>query len=517
MKNTLVKLLLAACLTYLIYAVMWERMKPRPAAGPAGSAAAVEPAGVKAGDTTAGETLLYAQADNRGQAPGSSLDSLEASLSSGRRTAIVRAAERAAPAVVSVNVLQTSVEKVPYRDFFGFFYVPQQRTVKNIGSGFIINPRGFILTNDHVVHKASKISISTSDGQNYEAKLIGEDENSDIALLKIEPQGAGLPVAHLGNSDNLYIGEWAIAIGSPFGFLLEDPQPTVTVGVISAIGRDIVRDQSPGSQVYANMIQTDAAINPGNSGGPLINALGEVIGINTFIFTPSGGSVGMGFAIPINRATRIAEDLIRGGKVRHPWLGIGVQQLTPELLAGLGYDRNERIQGVVVSNIQALSPAVTGAGLHPGDIISDINGRQIRSLDDWNGEMLDIRAGSPASLTILRGRSALTVNLTPKELPTDTVQRHSTGLGFDLIDLTAEVRSQLDARSDKGAVVVDITDSDLEREGSILTYDIIYRVNDVRITGAIQVVGLLKNLRRGQVAVLFIERDGRSIKRYVTG
>ncbi len=516
LRNFVIKLLVACLLSLLLFYHFQQKGKIAPQLTGEQSGEQEEVSGKQKKDSLLSDPLLFAQIPQTRQDRRPNLDSLEALVSRGRRNAIVRAAERAAPAVVSVNVLQTTVVKTPYRDFFGFFYVPRRRTVKNIGSGFIINARGYLLTNEHVINKALKISVSTSDGTTYDAEIVGSDPNSDVALLKIDPGGAKLPVSQLGDSDDLYIGEWVIAIGSPFGLLLEDPQPSVTVGVISAIGRDIVRDQSKRREVYANMIQTDAAINPGNSGGPLVNALGEVIGINTFIFTPSGGSIGMGFAIPINRATRIAEDLILGGKVRRPWLGIRVQKLTPDILAGLGYPSSQRIQGALVANIQSHSPAAAGNALRPGDIITGLGGKPVHSIDDWTGEMLDIRVNSRVELSILRSGRTLTVALVPVEKPSEKLERHPTGLGFKLIDLTPEVRSQIEVRSNHGAVIVEITDADLEREGSILPLDILYQINDIRVTSAEQAVRLLKRSSRAQVTVLFLERDGRSIRRYLT-
>ncbi len=495
----------------------------RPAAGITASAdsgssveAPAPPVKKPAWQSVKNSGALWARTDPAMPPGGDGLDSIGQDLTRGRRNAIVTASEQVAASVVSVNVKQTEVVRTAYRDWFGNFYIPRQRTVQNIGSGFVINSRGYILTNDHVVHDGTQITVSTSDGTEYEAEIVGLDGNSDVALLKIDPGRDKLPAVRLGDSDDLLLGEWVIAIGSPFGLLLDDPQPTVTVGVISAIGRDIVRERNKSGQVYANMIQTDAAINPGNSGGPLANALGEVIGINTFIFSPSGGSVGMGFAIPINRAVRIAEDLIRGGKVRHPWLGLKVQQLTPDLLSGLGFGSGERIGGVVVAHIQDFSPAETSGGIQSGDVITSINGKVLRSLDDWTGEQLDIRVDSPVRLGLRRPGSEFTVTITPAELPTEKMERHDTGMGFSLVDLTREVRSQLEARSTAGAVVVEIDDSALERQGRLLRYDILYRINDIPITSAQQAVTLLERFQRSRGAVLYIERDGRSIRRYIT-
>ncbi|MEA2062301.1 MAG: trypsin-like peptidase domain-containing protein [Gemmatimonadota bacterium] len=443
------------------------------------------------------------------------LDSLQNTLSQGRRNSVVRASERVAPTVVSINVIKTKMVTTMHRDFFGLFYVPSHRKVENLGSGFIFNPRGYILTNEHVVHEASEVSVTTAEGKNYPAEIVGTDPKTDLAILRIDPGGRSLPAAPLGDSDDLYIGEWAIALGSPFGMLLDDPQPTVTVGVISAIGRDIRPSREKKDAIYANMIQTDASINPGNSGGPLVNASGEVIGINTSIFSPSGGSVGIGFAIPINRAKQIAEELIRGGKVRKPWLGIKVQDLGPDLLRSMGYSSSTTIQGVLVSGVDHYSPA-GGGKVQVGDIITHISDHVIRSSNDWSGEMIDIRVGKPVRIRIMRFGRTVDVRLVPVEQSIDLLERHNTGIGFEVVDLTGEVRSQLGIRVNHGAVVVRLTNPELDRTGSILEHDVLYQVNRTRITGAAQAVRVLERLPRGKPAVLILERNGRRVRRYLT-
>ncbi|MEO0079373.1 MAG: trypsin-like peptidase domain-containing protein [candidate division WOR-3 bacterium] len=242
-------------------------------------------------------------------------------ITQSRTNAIVLAARRVSPAVVSVTVTQTRVVTFDpfagfgfeFDDFFRDFFPRHtyRQEVKSMGSGVIVDKRGYIITNAHVVYNASRITVTLPDNRKFPAELIALDTELDLALLKIS--GKNLPVAPLGNSDDLMIGEWAIAIGNPFGFLIEDAQPTVTVGVISALHRDIRAYRSSG--VYTDMIQTDAAINPGNSGGPLCNALGEVIGINTFIFSHAGGSEGVGFARPIGAVKRFMNDVLaRAGR-----------------------------------------------------------------------------------------------------------------------------------------------------------------------------------------------------------
>jgi serine protease Do len=241
---------------------------------------------------------------------------LEEKLSNQRVNAIVLAAKKVSPAVVSIAVTQTRIVTYSpfsspffddfWRDFFKDFF-PQRRykeEIKGLGSGVIIDPTGYIVTNSHVVENATEIKVSLPDGRSFDGEIIALDPEEDLALLKIN--GKDLPYAQLGNSDDLLIGEWVIALGNPFGFLIEDTKPTVTVGVISAVNRE-VRGRTEG-RVYKNMIQTDAAINPGNSGGPLVNILGEVIGINTFILSHAGGSEGVGFAIPINRVKEFIEE-----------------------------------------------------------------------------------------------------------------------------------------------------------------------------------------------------------------
>lgn len=241
---------------------------------------------------------------------------LEEKLSNQRVNAIVLAAKKVSPAVVSIAVTQTRIVTYSpfsspffddfWRDFFKDFF-PQRRykeEIKGLGSGVIIDPTGYIVTNSHVVENATEIKVSLPDGRSFDGEIIALDPEEDLALLKIN--GKDLPYVQLGNSDDLLIGEWVIALGNPFGFLIEDTKPTVTVGVISAVNRE-VRGRTEG-RVYKNMIQTDAAINPGNSGGPLVNILGEVIGINTFILSHAGGSEGVGFAIPINRVKEFIEE-----------------------------------------------------------------------------------------------------------------------------------------------------------------------------------------------------------------
>ncbi len=262
-------------------------------------------------------------------------------LDESRTTAIVRAADRVAPAVVSINVIRT--QRVQARSAWESFFLPPnaQRRSAGFGSGVIVRPEGIVLTNDHVIRDASQIQVSLSDGRDFEAELVGTDPVSDIAVLRIE--GRDLPVAPIGTVSGLMIGEWAIA---PSG--AADVEPTVTAGVVSAVNRNIT-PSSDGQGFYFGMIQTDASINPGNSGGPLVNAVGEIIGINASIISRSGGSEGLGFAIPIDRAMRIADDLVRFGEIRRAWVGIDVEPVEADAWG--------RTRGVRISRVARGSPA----------------------------------------------------------------------------------------------------------------------------------------------------------------
>jgi serine protease Do len=226
---------------------------------------------------------------------------------------------------VSVNVIRR--ETYQPRSVWESFFMPPgvARDVPGLGSGFIIDAQGLVLTNEHVVRGATELVVTLRDGRDFEAELVGSDDVTDLALLRLRNVRGALPVAPLGTSANLIIGEWVVAIGNPFGFMLANAEATVTAGVVSGVNRNIIPEGSQErSGWYLDMIQTDASINPGNSGGPLVNALGEVIGVNSNIISGSGGSVGLGFAIPIDRARRVARDLQRNGSVRRPWVGIEV-------------------------------------------------------------------------------------------------------------------------------------------------------------------------------------------------
>ena len=352
----------------------------------------------------------------RAAAPPEHIDPM--SISRSRRTAIVTAAQRVSPAVVSVSVVTTRIVRadpygLPFHDeFFDRFFPPSvyRERVPGLGSGVIVDADGIVLTNSHVIRDAEELKVNLPDGRHFDAKLLGDSPVYDLAVLKIPSDH--LPVAPLGDSDSLVVGEWAIAIGNPFGFLLDDPQPTVTAGVVSAMRRDI-KAEATSTSMYKNMIQTDAAINPGNSGGALVDADGEVIGINTFIFTNSGGSIGLGFAIPINLAKKVLAEVRRYGRVRVAWPGMTVQPVTELLARRLGW---EGTGGLVVSAVDRGGPAER-AGLKPLDRIRSVNGRVTNDVEDAQASIYGAQVGDRLTLEVERDGKSRTIVVTLEEAP----------------------------------------------------------------------------------------------------
>ena len=333
-----------------------------------------------------------------------------------RQTAITYAIEQISNSVVGINVTQLKQQQVnPFFDPFWGGFFPYTRTFKvdNMGSGVLVSPDGYIITNTHVVDNATEIVVTLRGGKSYEAQLVGMDNLTDIALVKIDD--SDLPFADLGNSDELIVGEWAIALGNPLGLFDVNHQPTATAGIISGVKMDFGLKES--GHVYQNMIQTDAAINPGNSGGPLVNALGEVIGINTFIMTGSNyssGSIGIGFAIPINRVKEVAEDLKKFGKVERSYTtGVHVQAIDPVMQR---YLRLPTSEGVIITDVEKRSSGER-AGLQIGDVILAVDNRKINSPKDII-RVIDEglhKVGDNVTLTILRESNSIDIQLTLEE------------------------------------------------------------------------------------------------------
>jgi len=317
-----------------------------------------------------------------------------------RSNIITETIQKVSPAVVGINVKEIRQYRSPYandpfwRYFFGEGIYNQE--VQGLGSGYLISSDGYIVTNDHVAGQGAEITVTLSNGEHYEAKIVGSDLTTDICLLKVE--GKNLPFVKLGNSNDVIIGEWAIAVGNPFGLFSVSEKPTVTVGVISATGMNL----SPvDNRYYLNMIQTDASINQGNSGGPLVNSVGEVIGMNTIIYTAngSGGSIGIGFAIPVDKIKRIVEELKKFGKVdRNFWTGLRIQNVDKGIAEYFGLKRN---YGVLVKEIIRNSPA-DKSNFQVYDIITDINNIKVDNSNTLIGLLQDYKTGDAVSLGVIR-------------------------------------------------------------------------------------------------------------------
>jgi serine protease Do len=416
-------------------------------------------------------------------------------LAESRRTAIVEAAEKVAPTVVSITVTSTR-QAVPQTPF-DFFFVPQSpREQQSFGTGFIIRQDGVILTNQHVVSGAEKIIVSLADGSDLPAELLGEDPLTDIAVIRIDRKG--LRTAGTGHSTDLMIGEWVVALGNPFIYLLGNAEPTVTAGVVSAVHRNILpgRDQSG---LYLDMIQTDASINPGNSGGPLANALGDIIGVNSSILSQSGGSIGLGFAIPIERALRVADEIIRTGSVRRAWVGFEV--------AGAESMRDWKAAGGVL--VTGVAPAGPGerAGLRRGDVLTRANNRVLRNYLDWESVKLDLGVGATVRLTVKRDGRERPITLTAGDLPTTTAQKVTVLSDLQLVTLTDQVRAERSVQSDRGALIFRIS-RELSTSTGLQTGDVIVGMNRHRITGADDVRTVIEGLKPRQGVRVFFERDG---------
>ena len=383
----------------------------------------------------------------------------------------------------------------PFQQFFGEFFggAPEEEYErKGLGSGVIVGSDGYILTNEHVISGASEVKVKLFDGREFDAEIKGADKRSDLAVIKIDAKG--LPVAKLGDSENLQIGRWVVAIGNPFGFAIDNPEPTVTVGVVSALNRYLPalgrRDRD-----YDNLIQTDAAINPGNSGGPLVNLKGEIIGINTAIITTSGGYQGLGFAIPINKAKKILDKLSAGEKILYGWLGVTVDNLNDDLRNY--FEIKERV-GVIILKVYKDSPAEK-SGLKEGDLILAFDKESIKTTRDLVRMVTASRVGERVPLEIIRAGKKIKIlgkiGKMPKEgekleeLEESGELKESEGevkkisfRGLVVDDLTPSCKRQFEIRADKGVVITDIEEASAAKKSKLEVGDVISKIENKKVS-----------------------------------
>ncbi|HBP72902.1 MAG TPA: serine protease [Alphaproteobacteria bacterium] len=397
----------------------------------------------------------------------------------------------------------------PFEEFFkNFGDENRQRRASSLGSGFIIDAEGIVVTNFHVIENAEEITVTLSDETSFTAKVLGQDQKTDIAVLKIDPGDTALTAVPFGDSDSLRVGDWVLAIGNPFGL-----GGTVTAGIVSARGRDI------GNGPYDDFIQTDASINRGNSGGPLFNTDGEVIGINTAIFSQSGGSVGIGFAISSNLAKRVTKQLVEFGTTRRGWLGVFIQEVTSDIAETLGLEGSG---GALVSSVNENSPADI-AGLEPGDVILSFDGKKIERMRDLPRIVAETDIGATVVVEIFRGGRLSTVEVTLGELEkaelvglvgeqpegdAQTLDR----LGFTVDDLDGELAAELGLDDTlTGVVVTEVAADSPAMEKGVEPGDIIRRFGQRRVDSAADLAAsVAETLDAGRSGVLLlIERDGR--------
>lgn len=412
--------------------------------------------------------------------------------------AFTNISKKVTPSVVNISTVSRKKIVQPFFEmnplFEEFFGAPQTRRDKSLGSGFIISKDGYIVTNDHVVRDAESIQVKLSNDKVYDARVVGGDQKTDIAVIKITADD--LPAAVLGDSDKLDVGQWAIAIGNPFGL-----DRTMTVGVISATGRSNV-----GIETYENFIQTDASINPGNSGGPLLNVYGEVVGINTAIVASGQG---IGFAIPINMAKPIFTQLIQKGSVTRGYMGVTIQPLTPELAQSFGL---KQAKGALVNDIIKGSPA-DKAGILQGDVITAVNGTEVKDPSHLQRLVAEAGVGKPAKITLFREGKVIELNMTLASADSAPKQRRDSGGGrlqqggeADILGLVIE-----DAEQGSGVVVADAARGGVAAEAGIRRGDLIVSINRKRVTNKAEYARIIQQTGRNASLTILVRRGDASI------
>ncbi len=424
-----------------------------------------------------------------------------------------KVAEVIKPAVININTVSrggTGPGRTPFEEFFGeeffrrfFGDVPERIPQRSLGSGVIIDPSGVALTNAHVVEKATEIEVITLDGSKHKAKVIGIDKKTDLAVLKLDDGKGKFPYARLGDSDRMQVGDWVIAVGSPFGL-----QSTVTAGIISAKARQI------GQGPFDDFLQTDAAINPGNSGGPLVNMQAEVVGINTAIV--AGGS-GIGFAIPSNMARKIHTELQTKGRVTRGWLGVSIQPLTPELANSFGVKDSK---GVLVSDVVPDSPAGK-AGLKPGDILLEFEGKKTEVPSDLQRAVGLASPGQDSKVKVWRDGGERTLAVKIGEAPDEREAQQQRGggprgsaptvLGLDVRPITPEVARQLNLRTSEGVIVARVEEGSPAAEAGVQRGDVIREINRQKIRSPADYERITRDAKEGDRLTVLLQRGPMSL------
>ncbi len=442
---------------------------------------------------------------------------LQQAVTESRRTAIVNAVERASPAVVNISAIQRVAQLTSFDEWFwGEIPESRLRSLREVGSGVIVDKIGYILTNHHVVENADRIKVAISDGRELEAHILGYDYLSDLALLKIDTKD-NLPQIEWGDSEDLMIGEWVLAIGNPFGLSIGTAQPTVTIGIVSATQRTLTVE----NRFYESLIQTDASINVGNSGGALVNIHGQLIGINTVIRSTSGGSQGVGFAIPANKVKKVIQQIIEYGSVIPPYLGIETQPVTEELAEKL-WDSDSQEEnpfatstrsgklktGVLVSQLEKRSPTAA-AGIKRGDVIIAIAGHRIKNQTDFKAvaRLLPLNTAIPCQL--IRHGKKIETTLKLKTLQWEYIS-HRWGL-------TLKQPNQQEVRKYKQpGVIIKHIEKNSGLAGTLQRGDFIYQLNDTKIN-SLEIFKLIdQRIRTRNRVQLYFKRDGVSKSIFVT-
>lgn len=418
------------------------------------------------------------------------------------------------PAVVNINTEQiihntSSEAQDPFREFFGhnspfgsfFGNVPRDLKQRSLGSGFVVDSKGYILTNNHVVENATKIRVKLADGRTMDAKVVGTDPQTDLAVLKVD--ASGLPVLTMADSERIQVGDWVLAFGSPFGLT-----QTMTAGIVSAKGRVI------GAGPYDNFLQTDAAINPGNSGGPLVDLQGRVVGINTMIASESGGFQGVGFAIPSSMAQNVYGQIVKNGKVTRGWLGVQIQPMTPELARSFAASTDK---GVLVAEVESGSPAER-AGLKSGDVITSYNGQAVHSPQDLSIAVAATPVDSAAKVAVLRDGKPLTLDVKVglradnEAGPASSKESEDHGkLGITVENVTPDAARAMNLDVSHGALVTEVKPGSPADENGIRPGDVISEINHMPVNNVNDLLAVTRNLKSGATVLLRVQRQGGSM------